>query len=54
MRQKKKMARIWIILHYSRTCCEPEEIIDLEKRETLARVHVRLEAGSDVLQAGKR
>jgi hypothetical protein len=26
----------------------------VEKRETLACVHVRLESGSDVLQAGKR
>jgi len=40
--------------HYSRTCGEPEEVINVEKRNNLARVHVSLESGSDVLQAGKR
>jgi hypothetical protein len=39
--------------HYSRTCGEPEEVITVEKREGLARVHVRLQSGSDVLQTGK-
>src|SRR5258706_12627428 len=39
--------------HYSRTCGEPEEVINVEKHENLACVHVRLESGSDVLQAGK-
>ena len=38
--------------HYSRTCWEPEEVIDREERKSLARVYVRLESGSDVLQAG--
>ena len=41
-------------VHYSRTCGEPEEVIKVEKCDTLARVHVRLESGRDVLQAGKR
>src|SRR5258707_11188775 len=39
-------------LHYSRTCWEPEEIIDRKERKTLARVSVRLKSGSDLFQAG--
>ena len=38
--------------HYSRTCWEPEEIIDREERENLARVYVRLKSGRDMLQVG--
>jgi hypothetical protein len=42
-----------MIDHYSRTCGEPEEVITVEKHETLARVHVRLQSGRGLLQAGK-
>src|SRR5258708_235644 len=38
--------------HYSRTCWEPEEIIDGKERDKLARVDVRLEPGSCALQVG--
>jgi hypothetical protein len=38
--------------HYSRTCWEPEEIIDRKERDHLARVDVRLEPGSCALQVG--
>ncbi len=44
--------RFLIIDHYSRTCGEPEEVIDREERKSLARVYVRLKSGRDVLQAG--
>ncbi len=39
--------------HYSRTCWEPEEVIDREERKNLARVYVSLKSGSGMLQAGK-
>jgi hypothetical protein len=39
-------------MHYSRTCWEPEEVIDRKERKNLARVYVRLKSGSDMLQAG--
>src|SRR2546426_341289 len=38
--------------HYSRTCWEPEEVIDRKERKNLARVYVRLKSGSDLFQAG--
>jgi hypothetical protein len=38
--------------HYSRTCWDPEEIIDRKERDNLARVDVRLEPGSCALQVG--
>ena len=38
--------------HYSRTCGEPEEVIDRKERKNLARVYVRLKSGSDLFQAG--
>jgi hypothetical protein len=38
--------------HYSRTCWEPEEVIDREERKNLARVYVRLKSGRDMFQAG--
>jgi hypothetical protein len=41
-----------MIGHYSRTCWEPEEIIDGKERDHLARVDVRLEPGSCALQVG--
>src|SRR5260221_14740435 len=41
-----------MIDHYSRTCWEPEEIIDGKERDHLARVDVRLEPGSCALQVG--
>ena len=40
--------------HYSCTCGEPEEVMDREERKSRARVDVRLESGSRVLQTGKR
>jgi len=49
---KLLMAVLLTLRHYSRTCGESEEVINVEKRENLACVHVRLESGSDVLQAG--
>src|SRR5260221_3416896 len=41
-----------ILQHYSRTCWEPEEVIDRKERKKLARVDVRLEPGSCALQVG--
>src|SRR2546426_837546 len=38
--------------HYSRTCWEPEEVIDRKERKNLACVYVRLKSGSDMFQAG--
>src|SRR5260221_7798454 len=38
--------------HYSRTCWEPEEVMDRKERKHLARVYVRLKSGRDVLQVG--
>ena|SRR5258708_5309772 len=38
--------------HYSRTCWEPEEIIDRKERDNLACVDVRLKSGSCALQVG--
>ena len=40
--------------HYSRTCWEPEEVIDRKERKNLARVYVRSKSGSGALQVGKR
>ncbi len=40
-------------IHYSRTCWEPEEVIDRKEHKNLARVSVRLKSGRDVLQVGK-
>src|SRR5436190_22511154 len=50
---KRLMVVLLTLRHYSRTCGAPEDVINVEKRENLACVHVRLESGSDVLQAGK-
>ncbi len=53
---KRFLKRLMVVLltfrHYSRTCGEPEEVIDREERKSLARVDVRLKSGSYVLQAG--
>ena len=46
------MVVLLTLRHYSRTCWEPEEIIDRKERKTLARVYVRLKSGSDLFQAG--
>ncbi len=50
---KRRMVVLLTLRHYSCTCGEPEEVISVEKRDNLACVRVRLESGSDVLQAGK-
>jgi hypothetical protein len=47
-----KKSSVLTLHHYSRTCGEPEEIIDREERKNLARVYVRLESGRGMLQAG--
>ena len=49
---KRLMVVLLTLRHYSRTCGEPEEVINVEKRDNLARVHVSLESGSDMLQIG--
>src|SRR5216683_1958045 len=49
---RRSARSIPIFRHYSRTCWEPEEIIDRKERKTLARVYVRLKSGSDLFQAG--
>ena len=46
------MVELITLHHYSRTCWEPEEIIDREERKNLARVYVRLQSGRDMLQVG--
>jgi hypothetical protein len=38
--------------HYSRTCWDPEEVIDRKECKNLAGVYVSLQSGRDVLQVG--
>ncbi len=46
------MVELITLHHYSRTCWEPEEVMDRKERKNLARVYVRLKSGSDMFQAG--